>query len=119
MPAPPPSGFMLVSGGAQLEMETDSDDEGGDQLTGRPQAGGGPLPSRAEDLLSAPSPVVWPCCIAADPAKASQHASFQTISCSCIQCPRRSHPCCVTLSSRLCCPEDGLRNGWFNGPPLS
>ncbi len=52
MPAPAPSGFMLVSGGAQLEMETDSEDDE-DQLRGQAQAGGGPLPSRAEDLLSA------------------------------------------------------------------
>lgn len=43
---------MLVSGGTQLEMETDSDDDG-DELKGQAQAGGGPLPSQAEDLLSA------------------------------------------------------------------
>ncbi len=33
-------------------METDSDDDG-DELKGQAQAGGGPLPSQAEDLLSA------------------------------------------------------------------
>ena len=43
---------MLVSGGAQLEMEADSDDDGG-QLTGHVQAGGGPLPSRPDDVFSA------------------------------------------------------------------
>ena len=44
---------MLVSGGAQLEMETDSEDDDDNRLKGQIQAGGGPLPSRAEDLLSA------------------------------------------------------------------
>ena len=67
MPAPPPSGFMLVSGGAQLQMETDSDDDG-DELRGQAQAGGGPLPSRAEDLLSAS-----PTCPAPAPVPNSDH----------------------------------------------
>ncbi len=55
-PPPQPSGFMLVSGGAQLEMETDSDDDNGPGcngvLTGHVRAGGGPLPSRPEDVMS-------------------------------------------------------------------
>ena len=44
----------MVTGVAQLEMETDSDDDGGEGvLTGHARPGSGQLPSRPEDVMSA------------------------------------------------------------------